>query len=119
MPVALVSESRDGVALATNGSALTHNLLTGCSFFHSLRTENERNRTSFKHKSLSDSCSPTISPNGLNQTRRLSRLHPARKGLLELLHLRRHYKGAITLVRVVGEVVLVVVLGAAVVGLGQ
>jgi NADPH:quinone reductase-like Zn-dependent oxidoreductase len=25
-------------------------------------------------------------------------LHPARKGLLELLHLRRHHKGAITLV---------------------
>jgi hypothetical protein len=31
----------------------------------------------------------------------------------------RHHKGAITLVRVVGEVVLVVVLGAAVVGLGS
>ena len=35
---------------------------------------------------------------------------PARKGLLKLLHLGAHHKGAITLAGVVGKIVLVIVL---------
>ena len=43
-------------------------------------------------------------------------LQIARKGLAKLLDLGAHHKSAIALVRVIGEVVLVVILGGAVIG---